>query len=60
MHKKFIDKWCESFDRIYDDVGEEAALAMVRDVLAAEDWELVRTRFPEYLREKRQNERHTS
>jgi hypothetical protein len=60
MHSKFVDRWCETYDRLYDELGEEAALAMTRDVLEEVDWGLVKDRFPQYLKEKRQNvNRHT-
>ena len=60
MHKKFVDQWCGTFDRLYDAVGEEAALAMTRDILDPSDWELVNTRLPDYLKEQRQNDQRHS
>lgn len=52
MHQRFIVKWCETFDNIFESSGREAALAMTRDVLMPDDWEEVKEYFPTYIKEK--------
>jgi hypothetical protein len=51
MHAKFVDKWCQRYNDIWDDEGEVKAVTFLTTHLKGKNLALVRDRFPTYLME---------